>query len=654
MSIGIKLRYFPFSELRLEPNPRPRESITDAEIDEISESILQQGIIQPPLARMRDGQPHIYAGQCRYLGFERALQRAKSGEECLVDLIEVPVLVRDIDDRTMRVHQWIENLQRKGVHPRDEVRGFAELRDVYGYTLAEISHKIGKGENYVVNRMVLLNLPDVLWKAFDEKRLTISHLEVAGSIRTSKNQEDFARIILGGRYGDKPMTVKEAQELKNADFVKPMRACGFDKADATLVPIEHKDGVRLIGGACVGCEYMAGSAKSPLCENVRCFHAKQDAAWHVVTRNAADTGRRTMDVDQTASIFDETGELLESSGFVDLGGKPLYLETGHHNEDDTPPWDELLEGTDAAALAVMARNPRTNRVHQLLEREDAIRLAVENDKKAAKIFENQPGTRKKIAQHGAGSTDQQEEWGPHEDTEPDVSPQSGSDVWTRRCEIMDALHDELMSARGVRVLTPLTWKLAVMEASRNASPVLLGHVLGLESHPRWEHAIKSDLVSEHLRQRHMTIDQAQALIILCLAGGQIIMEGTEGELVTDLQKLTPKKPVEQLYDCPVCGGRNFTKKGLKAHNCERRKATAKPVCIVSANVPGSSKSKLAKLAKNMPAGPAEITPEVKAAARKLYDAGKGKDAIAKELKISPNTVGNWQKREWPKRKATKK
>ena len=655
MSANIQYKTFPIAELSLAPNPRPRDSITAASIEEMASSILQQGIIQPLLARLVDGKPQIYAGQRRYLGFERALSRQAAGETAVADLSKVPVLLREVDDRTMREHQWIENLQRVDVHPRDEAVGYAELRDLYGYSMQDISRKIGKADAYVAHRLVLLKVPELLWKALDEGKVTISHLEIAGSIPNEKDREEFGKLVIAGQYGDRAMTVKEAQELKNARFAVSLRACGFDKNDEKLVQLEHKDGVRIMGGACTGCEYMSGKTNAPVCGNVRCFAAKQNAQWKWIKGNAEDCGKRCMDVDRTAELFADYGdrELRESCGLVDLGGKPSYMEMGHYNDEDVLTWEELLEGTGAMAMAITARHPKTNRVHQLLEREDAIRLAIERDPKAAAIFEKRPGVKKtkRVAGQAAASDEDDDD-----DDDSDGAQRMSYEQQKKIRDVRDqAVYDEF--TKRLRGKWPASVKLTLVKLAAHAalcggaSDVALIVGDSVESfHQATTIAQEWEILGPKIEPDLKADDNAWlrwvAMMLIASEMGYEVFENCEGvkELASHFQidlagiaqsahdaVMRPAK--EELFDCEKCGGKNFTARGLKAHKCEKRQA----------------KREAAEPAPAVDAGKVEITAEVKAAARQLYDQGLGKGAIAKQLGISENTVGNWQKREWPKR-----
>jgi ParB/RepB/Spo0J family partition protein len=606
----IELKHLPFSMLRLAPNPRPRESISADSIQEIANSILEHGIIQPVLARMQNAdEPEVYAGQRRFLGFERALEMVASGEaEARVSLETVPCLVSDIDDRTMREQQWIENLQRQDVHPRDEVKGYAELVNLYGYTAAEISRRIGKQEAYVSNRLVLVNLPDVYWKAWEAKKLTISHLEVAGSIPGTVNQEEFARRIMGGEYDTVPMTVREAQELKGKEFIKSLRACGFDKEDADLVTVEHLNGERVRGGACEGCPFKVGSAKAPQCANVACFATKQDATWHRVKANAEENGRRIMDVDQTSPLFDEMGELIAYRGWVDLGSKPGYLETGHYN-DDVATWEDLLAGTQAFANAVMARHPKTNRIVQLLERAEAIRMAEEADEGNAKVFEKRPGApRVKTTETGdeetGGDEDEDEDeetggWGAALIAEAELKRKVRPLLEAR---LVQDVGEEIMQ-RGIKhleskeaVVKLVFWQVAETVSPRTLLHQCFGKELGENLYPKtdeiWERVeeevmgdvahtdngwlkwISMLLLTAELESCGWAPEEDQVRVNAMLSASLILRATVKEQVIQALNAKEEPEPKEKLVSCAKCGRGNFTERGLKAHVCKVREVVS--------------------------------------------------------------------------------
>ena len=134
------------------PNPRnPRRSFGDAELTDLAQSIKEHGVVQPIIVRpsvLSPGRFEIVAGERRW----RAAQRA--------GLIEIPVLVRDVNDRTALELAIIENVQRTDLNAVEEALGYQQLIDDHGYTQADLGQVIGKSRSHVANTLRLLKLPD--------------------------------------------------------------------------------------------------------------------------------------------------------------------------------------------------------------------------------------------------------------------------------------------------------------------------------------------------------------------------------------------------------------------------------------------------------------------------------------------------------------
>lgn len=622
----IQLKHYAIGEIELAPNPRPSDKIKPEAIDEMAESILEHGIIQPPSARlMPDGKPQLYIGQRRFFGLTRALQLAeeRSLDAALLEKLRLmPLLVRVIDDRAMLEQQWIENLQREDVTARDEAQGFDFMQRTLGYTLDEIGHKIGKTKGYVSNRLKLMGAPEVLWKAFEEGRVGTRHLELVGSIPHPKDREEAARAIIKPQFQDKPLTVLEATEMVGSRYVVSLRACGFDKEDPALVKMEWKDGARCLGGACVDCPFLskndlelAGSlgggvgnssgglikggtrgVDPNLCMNPTCFKAKQDAAWQAVKNQAAQNGKRCMDVDQTAPLFHEYGayDLKETSGLINLAGEPGYQETGHFGEE-VPAWEDLLKGTSAKKEAIMARHPKTNKVLFLLERERAIELAEENDPANKKLFAARPqGKGKKKVTVTVIETEE------GEGTEADTVPVEDEAVTTDASTIAAASADSDAQGRSVsqvineaqlEQMEVFTRALLDGELSADALVrVLMQSRLARLTLPA-KHLMCAALVDEdhevilgwhHDACTRVIIgsdeDAVDLLLVAELAQSLVLGDKLVTAQMAKMMKVAvdlTDKPAEQLYTCETCGTPNFTRAGLKSHNCAKRVAAAK-------------------------------------------------------------------------------
>lgn len=179
-------------------NPaQPRRAFTEAALDELAESIRQQGIIQPLLVRpLEDGERYqIVAGERRW----RAAARA--------GLSEVPVFVRAMDEREAMAAALIENLQREDLNPVEEAQALQALRETLGITQEELASRLGKSRPAVANALRLLQLGAAALDDLREGRLTPGHGRCLAGLAAGEAAEALrARIIATA------MTVREAEE----------------------------------------------------------------------------------------------------------------------------------------------------------------------------------------------------------------------------------------------------------------------------------------------------------------------------------------------------------------------------------------------------------------------------------------------------------
>jgi len=176
-------------------NPRnPRRSFAEADLSDLAQSIREHGIVQPVLVRRKtDGKYEIIAGERRW----RAAQRA--------GLTEIPVLVRDVDDRTALELAIIENVQRADLNPVEEALGYQQLIDEHNYTQADLGNVIGKSRSHVANTLRLLKLPDVIRDLLVDGSLSAGH---ARTLVTASDPAGLAkRIVEGG------LSVRQAEAL---------------------------------------------------------------------------------------------------------------------------------------------------------------------------------------------------------------------------------------------------------------------------------------------------------------------------------------------------------------------------------------------------------------------------------------------------------
>jgi ParB family chromosome partitioning protein len=170
---------------RIRPCPlQPRKDFSAESLRELADSIREQGIVQPLVVRDRDGYFELIAGERRW----RAAQ--------LLQLPEVPVIVRQADDRAALELALIENLQRENLNAIEEAHGYAQLAEQFKLTQEEIAAKVGKGRVVVANALRLLKLPAALQNFIRDGRLSVGHAKVILGLANERDQKAIAERVV--------------------------------------------------------------------------------------------------------------------------------------------------------------------------------------------------------------------------------------------------------------------------------------------------------------------------------------------------------------------------------------------------------------------------------------------------------------------------
>lgn len=192
---------------KIYPNPdQPRRDFDKADLDELTASIREKGIIQPLLVRKKPsklGEYQIVAGERRW----RAAQMA--------NLHEVPVLIREISDTEVLELAIIENIQRADLNALEEALGFRQLMERFGHTQEKLGEVLGKSRSYIANLLRLLNLPLDVQGYLREGKLTNGH---ARALVPSDNPSELARIVIA-----KGLSVRQTEELVKRPKTKPIK-----------------------------------------------------------------------------------------------------------------------------------------------------------------------------------------------------------------------------------------------------------------------------------------------------------------------------------------------------------------------------------------------------------------------------------------------
>ena len=173
---------------RIRPCPfQPRKDFSPETLRELADSIKEQGIVQPLIVRERDGYLELIAGERRW----RAAQ--------LLGLAEVPVILRQADDRAVLELALIENLQRENLNPIEEAHGYAQLIEQFQLKQEDVATKVGKSRAVVANALRILKLPPSIQTSIREGRLSIGHAKVILGLATETLQRvAFERILKEG------------------------------------------------------------------------------------------------------------------------------------------------------------------------------------------------------------------------------------------------------------------------------------------------------------------------------------------------------------------------------------------------------------------------------------------------------------------------
>ena len=195
----------------------PRREFNEEQLEDLTNSIREKGVMQPLLVRPTQDptQFEIIAGERRW----RASQRA--------GLREVPVLVRDVDDREALELAIIENVQRVDLNPLEEAMGYGQLVEQFDYTQHDLAQVIGKSRSHVANTLRLLKLPGEVRDMLARGELTAGH---ARTLITAEDPSALARRIIGGG-----LSVREAEALsQNAGSAPRKRVTEKDADTAAL------------------------------------------------------------------------------------------------------------------------------------------------------------------------------------------------------------------------------------------------------------------------------------------------------------------------------------------------------------------------------------------------------------------------------------
>ncbi len=182
----------------ISPNPdQPRTNFKKSDLEELSNSIKKEGLIQPILVREQEDETYqIIAG-------ERRWQAAK-----LAGLKKVPIQVKNVDDDKALELALIENIQRSDLNPIEEAYGYRRLMERRKMTQADIAQAVSKGRSTIANALRLLDLPEDAQQLLFEDKITAGHARAILSVPTKEGRESLTQKII-----DNKLSVRETESI---------------------------------------------------------------------------------------------------------------------------------------------------------------------------------------------------------------------------------------------------------------------------------------------------------------------------------------------------------------------------------------------------------------------------------------------------------
>ncbi len=391
-----ELKPAPFNRASIDGHTR--SGFDSKSLGELAESIRIQGIVQPLIVRKPHGakQYEIVAGERRWTAAGIVNKK-----------FDVPCIVRQLTDAEAREINAIENLQRVGLHPIEEARGYQDLLDLDinpRYTIEKIAEKVSKSAAFVYARIKLLRAPELAQKASFRGKLTHSNLLLIARIPDPKLAHQATveildpigqreEVALDPHY--EPMSYRTAKRHIQDKYMIRIKDAPFNTEDADLVPsqwiVRYADGrtetvhqlpkpeigmtyEQGCGGKCSDCPFLTGNMKAlfadvesaDVCTHTPCYKKKVAADFKRRSELAKADGHTVMKDSKAEKLFYEGKLSTHNQDFVDIDAPCPTDKKGRA-------WNDVL-GEHVPDKLVQARDDK-GKVHFLLPMAEVIEAA---------------------------------------------------------------------------------------------------------------------------------------------------------------------------------------------------------------------------------------------------------------------------------------
>jgi len=213
----------------------PRKSFDDSGLDELADSIVQQGLLQPILVRREGTAYKLIAGERRW----RAAQRA--------GLTEIPALIREVSDEEVLEMALVENLQREDLSPLEEATGYQRLLAERQWTQEQVAERVGKSRTTVTNALRLLQLPEGVKALLAEGQLEVGHARALLGLVDAEAMLALARHVVAHKLSVRQTEAQvRVQKRPRSEVLAQTKPLGNSVAAKQLVEaLQRKWGTRI-------------------------------------------------------------------------------------------------------------------------------------------------------------------------------------------------------------------------------------------------------------------------------------------------------------------------------------------------------------------------------------------------------------------------
>ena len=347
----------------LQPNPWNRKKYDGTQFASLVRSIGQHGVMQPIMARPREGAP-AGAPQFEIVAGERRWRASKEA-----GLATIEAKVRPMSDLELIELLLTENTEREEMNALDEALCLATMLrkpgGLQGYaSVDELAAKIGRSRAYCYQRIKLLTLADPVKAALREGQISANHALRICRLPTEADQVDTLKACLEG-WGGNPMSVRDLDEHIHRTYMLDLARASFPIKSETLLPA---------AGSCTACPKRTGNApdlfddvkKGDTCTDGTCYAAKEAAHREALKAQAEAEGRKVI-----------TGAEAKKIKPKDYGGLKGYLELDKtHYELGNKPLAKLLGAKHPLEVLVL-EDPHTHALVNVVREDAAVALLKE-------------------------------------------------------------------------------------------------------------------------------------------------------------------------------------------------------------------------------------------------------------------------------------